>query len=90
MARITTTREITGNVFRVGFIKKGKLLVSIKTTANCIEHLEWPEKLKSFQKMIASSLINQSKILKVKYCQLNNQIEDCKYEYHSNESPELC
>lgn len=84
MARTTpataTTKEITGNVFRVGFIKKGKLRVSIKTTTNCIEHLEWPEKLKSFQTMIASSLISQSKMLKVKYCPLSNQIEDCKYE----------
>ena len=81
MAKITTTKkEITGNVFRVGFIKKGKLRVSIKTTTNCIEHLVWPEKLKSFQSMIASSLINPSKILKVKYCQLKNQIEDCTYE----------
>lgn len=78
MTRTTpaTTKEITGNVFGIGFIKKGKLLVSIKTTTNCMEHLEWPEKLKSFQTMITSSLISESKMLKVKYCPLNNQIED--------------
>ncbi len=77
MAR-TATKEITGNVFRVRFIKKGKLQVSIKTATGIEEHLEWLEKFKSFQPMIASSLIDPLKMIKVKYCHLNKQLEDCK------------